>query len=59
MRAVVAATLAAVAMMLGAVPVVTPCPTEDSTLCYWDSSTHGNGLGLSYVALTEDVRLYY
>lgn len=22
-----------------------PCPTEDSTGCYWDASESGNGLG--------------
>jgi hypothetical protein len=25
------------------------CATEDSTNCYWDSSQHGNGSGLSFV----------
>lgn len=22
-----------------------PCPTEDSSQCYWDADTQGNGLG--------------
>ena len=34
-----------------------PCPTEDSTNCYWDASTHGNGQGISFIDLKGD--LYY
>lgn len=32
-------------------PVVTltPCATEDSTNCYWDATTHGNGQGRSFI----------
>lgn len=26
-----------------------PCPTEDSTGCYWDASEHGNGQGSDLV----------
>ena len=26
-----------------------PCPTEDSTDCWWDATVHGNGLGHSFV----------
>lgn len=26
-----------------------PCPTEDSTACYWDADTQGNGLGADVV----------
>lgn len=26
-----------------------PCPTEDSTHCYWDASESGNGLGSDLV----------
>ncbi|USH44460.1 membrane protein [Microbacterium phage Cassita] len=25
------------------------CSTEDSTNCYWDATTHGNGLGQSFL----------
>lgn len=25
-----------------------PCATEDSTSCYWDADTMGNGQGTSY-----------
>lgn len=25
-----------------------PCPTEDSTNCYWDASIQGNGTGQSF-----------
>lgn len=27
-----------------------PCPTEDSTHCYWDASEQGNGLGEDFVS---------
>lgn len=36
----------------------TPCPTEDSTLCFWDGSTRGNQTGVSYVALTETIIIH-
>ena len=36
----------------------TPCATEDSTGCYWDSSSHGNGAGRSYVVLEDDQIIY-
>jgi hypothetical protein len=30
-------------------PALLPaCATEDSAACYWDASTHGNGLGRSF-----------
>lgn len=25
------------------------CPTEDSTNCYWDAQSRGNGIGTSFV----------
>lgn len=28
-----------------------PCPTEDSTGCYWDAQSQGNHLGTSFVSL--------
>lgn len=34
-----------------------PCPTEDSTNCYWDASVQGNGEGRSFVDI--DGTLYY
>lgn len=34
------------------------CPTEDSTGCYWDASTQGNGNGRSFVAITDDFIIY-
>lgn len=44
-------------LALGAmVPVLTPCATEDSTMCNWDS---GNGRGTSYVALSDDLSIVY
>lgn len=30
-----------------------PCPTEDSTNCYWDATTQGNGAGTSFEAPPE------
>lgn len=27
------------------------CPTEDSTNCYWDATTQGNGTGQSFIDL--------
>ena len=48
---------AALILALGAmVPVLTPCATEDSLMCNWDS---GNGAGTSYVALTDQVSVVY
>lgn len=35
-----------------------PCPTEDSTMCYWDGNSRGNKTGVSFIALTEDLRIY-
>ena len=37
-----------IALLLVLLP---PCATEDSTLCYWDADTMGNGEGHSYIAL--------
>lgn len=31
-----------------------PCPTEDSTGCYWDADTMGNGLGHDVVTPSEE-----
>lgn len=30
-----------------------PCAFEDSTWCYWDASTMGNGSGRSFIALGD------
>jgi hypothetical protein len=35
-----------------------PCLTEDSTWCYWDASTQGNGQGVSFVTLSEGDTIY-
>lgn len=29
-----------------------PCQSEDSTGCYWDGDTMGNGIGHDYVTVT-------
>lgn len=34
------------------------CGSEDSTGCYWDATTHGNGTGTSFVAISDDVVIY-
>lgn len=39
-------------------PFNTPCPTEDSTGCYWDADTMGNGHGNSFV-VDYDGTTYY
>jgi hypothetical protein len=31
-----------------------PCPTEDSTDCYWDADTMGNGHGRDVIDLGSD-----
>lgn len=54
-----ALALAALLLSLALVPIATPCNEEDSTLCNWDASKHGNGVGSSYVALTDEFRLIY
>lgn len=30
-----------------------PCPTEDSTNCYWDAQTMGNGEGHDFVIIEQ------
>lgn len=30
-----------------------PCPTEDSTDCYWDARAHGNGQGRSFYSIND------
>lgn len=37
--------------------ILPPCATEDSSTCYWDASTHGNGTGSSFIDVGGDV--YY
>lgn len=50
--------LAAAALTAAGLPVIsTPCPTEDSVQCYWDSSTRGNRAGHSFIALTEQLQI--
>jgi hypothetical protein len=49
MNRLIATAVAATLMLAVAVPVhaedLPPCPTEDSTGCYWDAETQGNGEG--------------
>lgn len=39
-------------------PLDTPCLTEDSTWCYWNAQTMGNGQGRSFIAITEQFVIY-
>lgn len=34
-------------LMIVFLAISTPCPTEDSTNCYWDAQAQGNGRGTS------------
>lgn len=36
------------ALLLAMLPA---CPTEDSTNCGWNASTHGNGTGSSFITI--------
>jgi len=46
-------TLMVAALLAGSLaptpPPLAPCPTEDSTGCYWDAAAQGNGVGTSFV----------
>lgn len=50
--------VSAIALALGVIlysqPVgmLPPCQSEDSTGCYWDGDTMGNGIGHDYVTVT-------
>lgn len=39
-------------------PILPPCATEDSTQCYWDAQTMGNGRGRSFIALDDGLTVY-
>lgn len=34
-----------------------PCLSEDAVMCYWDGGS--NGIGSRYIALTEDIAIYF
>ena len=56
--------LVVVFVLLGSVtdfqsPLDTPCLTEDSTWCYWDAQTMGNGQGRSFIAITEQFVIHF
>jgi len=36
-----------------------PCPTEDSTWCYWDGDSRGNKSGKSFIAFTEQFVIHF
>ena len=38
-----------------AVALSTPCPAEDSTDCYWNAQTRGNGHGHSFIVFGDVV----
>lgn len=31
------------------------CPTEDSVMCVWDAEAQGNGLGTSFLSVSDDL----
>lgn len=35
------------------------CATEDASGCYWDAAAHGNGVGTSFIAVTDDQIIYF
>ncbi|ALY10168.1 hypothetical protein RINGS_88 [Arthrobacter phage Rings] len=47
--------LVAVVIAVGQFP---QCAVEDQTMCVWDSATHGNAQGSSFIAFTETFRIY-
>ena len=57
-RLLFAVWLAVVAVFASyAVQLATPCQTEDSTGCYWNAETSGNGQGTSFIAVTDTLSL--
>lgn len=61
MRTVIAAIvgmIAGLALLGGTAVAMTPCQTEDSTMCYWDAGTSGDGYGTSFVSITDDIVIY-
>ncbi|MFG3176548.1 hypothetical protein ACGFZC_15990 [[Kitasatospora] papulosa] len=49
-HALVSVAVASLALVGCASPSVKECAHEDSTACFWDASTHGNGVGRSFYA---------
>ena len=49
-------TLIAVCVALTALAFIAiqPCKTEDSSMCYWNASQHGNGQGTSFYSISEN-----
>lgn len=44
------------ALLLAILTAVMPaCTDETDTMCYWDAQSAGNGLGTSFIALSETV----
>lgn len=35
-----------------------PCEQEDSSACYWNAQTMGNGQGHSFIAVTDTFTIY-
>lgn len=63
-RRITAIALCALFVVVGSVndfttPLDVPCLTEDSVMCYWDGSTRGNGQGKTFIAITEEFRIYF
>lgn len=36
-----------------------PCATEDSTQCYWNAQTQGNGEGTSFIAINDSIAIHF
>lgn len=47
--------LALTVLLLALVPVLSPCQSEDATMCTWNAQQSGNGLGTSFTAVTEQL----
>lgn len=46
-------TLLVLTLLIPVAYVLRPCPSEDSTFCYWDGGS--NGQGTRFIALTEEL----
>lgn len=53
MKTLAAIALAGIIALTALVPVLTPCATEDSSMCNWDAVRRSNGQGLSFIALWD------
>lgn len=53
--AIAITAVAVLALSIGAYNIMsTPCAEEDSLNCVWDASVQGNGVGQSYINISND-----